>query len=115
MTTESKTVNLSIGERLAAIKIFDAFKGGLETLRVLLEDVKNLTISEAEWEEAKLVKTPGANGDEQWNWQETVKKDVTLQGVAIDYLLNAIKAKSEAGEITLADIALSTLDTKLQA
>lgn len=112
--SEVKTFNLTIGERIAAIKIFDQFKGGLEMLRVLLEDVKNTTIAEAEWSDAKLVKTPKPDGSENWNWDdEVVKKDVTFHAETVAYLKGTIKAKSDAGEITLGDVALSTLETKL--
>lgn len=115
MTSEAKTVNINIGERLAAIKIFDAFKGGLATLRVLLEDVKQLPITEDEWKEAGLTKTAQPDGSETWKWNETVTKDVTFQPESIEYLKEAVKVKSDSGEITLQDIPLSTLEQKLTA
>ena len=111
---DPKTVNLTIGERIAALKLFDAFKGSLTTLATLLEDVKQFTITDEEWKEAGLVKTDKPDGTSTWNWTEgKVNKEITLQQPSIDYLKQSIKTKSDAGEITLADVALSTLDAKL--
>ena len=111
-----KKVILSIGERIAAIKIFDGFKGSLATLAVLLEDVKPVAVSEEDWKKAELKKTPTADGkSEQWNWKEEgQEKEVTLQKESVDYLLAEIKRKSDTGEVTLADIALISLEKKLK-
>lgn len=111
---ESKTINLTIGERLAALKIFDAFEGSKAGLRALLEDVKQLPVTEDEWKEAGLIKTPAQDGQETWKWEEVVNKDVTFQPETIQILVGAIKNKSDSGKMTLQDIPLSTLDTKLQ-
>ncbi len=109
----AKTVTLTIGERVAALRVFDAFKGGLATLRILLEDVKQLPVTEAEWTEAGLVKTPTQDGQENWKWDEKVSKEVTFQPEVVDYLRATIKAKSDNNEITLQDLPLSSLDEKL--
>ncbi len=82
-------------------------------MRILLEDIKNFTITKEEWETAKLVKTPNAQG-ETWNWDdEAVKKDVTVQPETLAYLKQEITRRSDANDITLADIAISTLEKKL--
>lgn len=116
---ETKTVTLTLGERLAAIKLFDGFKGSISTLATLIDDVKPFTISAEEWEKAELVKTQNKNaqgepdGTEQWKWNDTVEKEITMQDSTVTYLKDEIKKKSDAGEITLADIALVTLEKKL--
>ncbi len=118
MSTEAKTVTLSLGERIAALKIFDQFKGSMVTMKALLEDVKQLPVTEEEWKTANLVKTPikGQDGSEQeqWKWDETVSKDVTFQPETVEYLTASIKAKSDAGEISLSDVALVSLSDKLK-
>jgi hypothetical protein len=48
-TTETKTVSLSIGERLKAIAIFDAFKGSISTLATIMDDVKSFPVTPEEW------------------------------------------------------------------
>lgn len=112
--TEAKTITLTIGERVAALKIFDAFKGSISTLATLLDDVKQFAVTAAEWEEAELVKTPNADGTEQWKWnEEKCLKEITIQDSSAKYLKDEINKKSDAGEITLADIALVSLEKKL--
>lgn len=117
MSTEAKTISMTLGERVKALEIFNAFKGSLVTMKSLLDDVKPIAISDEEWKEANLVKTPAKNASgedvETWKWDELVKKDITLSPESVDYLKAKIKEKSDAGEITLADVALSTLEAKL--
>ena len=105
---------LSIGERLAALKIFDDFKGNLSTLAVLIDDVKLFTITEEEWKKAELVKTPVKDGQETWNWKENEPKEIEMQKESLAYLLAKIKEKSDDGEMTLADISLMSLEKKLK-
>jgi hypothetical protein len=117
----SKKITLSIGERLAAVRLFDVFKGKTSELAVLLDDVKKFVISEDEWKKANLVKTPGTpdahgNPTESWKWDEKGNdKVIETEKESVDYLLREIDRKNTAGEITLADVALVTLEKKLKA
>lgn len=112
MTT--KTVSLTLGERLAAVRLFDLFKGSISVLSILLEEVKKFVINAEEWEKANLVKTPAGDGTESWKWsEEGTDKDIEVQPETVEYLLAEIKKKSDAGEITLADVALVSLEKKL--
>lgn len=118
LMSEAKKIDLTIGERLAALKVFDAFQGSMITMRSILDDVKQLPVTDEEWAAAELVKTPvkGTNGQpdsEQWKWNDKELKTVELQTESVDYLKAQIKAKSDAGEVTLADIALVSLNDKL--
>ena len=122
---DPKTVNLTIGERVAALKLFDAFKGSISQLSTLLEDVKQFTVSDEEWETAGLVKTPTVDGQgnpdgrENWKWNEVDKdgkpltKEITLQEASLKYLKDDIQRLSDANEITIADVALVGLQKKL--
>lgn len=124
--SEPKKLELTIGERLAAIRIFDAFKGGLSTLSILLEDVKAFTITPEEWKAANLRKSPTdedlaamdpearSKVNQTWNWDDVGSKEVTVQDPTLEYLVSAIKKKSDEGDVTLADVALITLDKKLK-
>lgn len=112
--SEAKTINLTIGERIAALKIFDGFKGSLATLATLIEDVKQFTISPEEWEKAERKVETNPDGTENWKWEEDkVLKDVTMQEPTAQFLKDEIKKKSDAGEITLKDVALASLSKKL--
>ena len=113
----AKTIDLTIGQRVATLKLFDAFKGSLETLATLLEDVKQFSVSEEEWATANLTKTPSEDGNTiQWKWDDDkVSKEIVLQKPTADFLEAEIMRKSAAGEITLADVALIEVNKKLNA
>lgn len=127
MDTKAQTISVSVGERVAALKVFNSFKGGsIQIMKALLDDVKQLPVTDEEWKEANLVKTPTdeevaamppagrAVVQQQWKWDETVKKEITLQPETVDYLKAVVKEKSEAGLITFEDVALVSLDEKLK-
>lgn len=117
MSTASKTLTLTIGERIKALEMFNLFRGDMDTQKSLLDNVKQLPITDEEWTEAGLVKTPIKDKDgqdtEQWKWNEVTTKEVTFDPKTVDYLKAKIKEKSDAGEITLADVALASLNEKL--
>jgi hypothetical protein len=111
----AKELSLTIAERLAAVKLFDEFKGGLSQMAMILDDVKGFVVTPEEWEKSNLVKKQNADGTESWNWtDEGSEKAVTLSQESLDYLTGKIKAKSDAGELTLADKSLISLENKLK-
>lgn len=113
--TMAQELNLSIAERVAAVKIFDDFKGSISQLSQILEDVKAFVVTEADWKAAGLKKIPQANGTENWTWEDAgTDKVVKLGSESLAYLAKKIKEKNDAGEITLADKALITLEGKLK-
>lgn len=108
-----KTIQLTIGERLAALKVFDAFKGSVTELVTIMDDVKSLVITPEDWEKAKRTITKTDTG-EQWKWEEADEstwKEVTLQAASVSYLLKSITEKTD---VTIADIALISLSNKLK-
>lgn len=111
-----KEFTLTISERVEAAKLFDEFKGGVSALSQILEDVKGVVIPNEEWEKAKLVKKPNADGTENWSWtDEGTEKVLSLSQESIDYLKSQIKAKDEAGALTIRDKAVVSLQGKLSA
>lgn len=112
----TKEITLSLGERLASIKILNEFKGELSVLAVILEDIKKINITEEEWTNADLKKEKNPDGTETWKWQDTEKqeKTITIDQTVADYIAKAIDEKSKAGNITVADVALITLQKKLK-
>jgi hypothetical protein len=112
----SKELSLNLSERLSGVKLLNEFKGGLDVLAVLLEDVKKISIKEEEWAAAELKKTKNADETETWNWKdEGSEKALDLQAETLKYLSEKIKAKSDAGELSLSDSAMLALDKKLKA
>lgn len=115
MSEATQKIELKIGERIAALKILNGFKGDIVTLKSILDDVKQFPVSDEEWKKAVLVKTPAENGQENWSWKdEVVVKEITLQAETSKFLKDEIKRKSDASEITVADAALITLNEKLK-
>lgn len=111
----AKTVNLTIGERAKAIEYLNGSQFNNSTLAVVLGDIKNIAITDEEWKDANLVKTPTPDGNERWTWDETFTKDVELDSATVDALLGIIGKKSDANELTLSDAAVLTLEKKLKA
>jgi hypothetical protein len=111
-----KTIELTISERLFALAILNGFKGNLETLALILEDIKQLPIAEEEWAKAELVKEKNEDGTEkQWRWSDEKGgvKSVNLQKETAKFLQETMKSKSEKGEFALSDKAAITLFKKL--
>lgn len=108
---------MTIGERLAALRMFDAFKGSITQLASTLDDVKKIAITLDDWTAAGRVVTKNPEGGESWSWNDDAEatfKEVELSSDAVEYLTTSIKAKSDSKEITIADKALISLNTKLQ-
>lgn len=117
----TKTIELSISERVAASKIINDFKGNITTLALLVDDVKKIAITDEEWVEAELVKTPildkdgQPTGNDNWQWKdkEGAEKSIELDTAIVTFLTDEIKKKSDANEITIGDVALIGLNKKL--
>ena len=45
-------IKLNISERIATLSILNGFKGNLDTLAIILEDIKQLPINDEEWKKA---------------------------------------------------------------
>lgn len=111
-----KDVQLTIGERLAALKLFDEFKGGLSQMAAIFDDCKACGITDEQFTAAGMKRTPSPDGQQvMMNWnEEGSEAAVSLTQEGVDYLLGKIKAKSDANEFTLADKAVMTLEAKLK-
>ncbi len=116
----SKTITLTIGERLAALGLFDAFKGSISELAVVTDDIKKVAIPIKDWEAAGREVTKGRTEDgketESWKWNEADEKtykEIELGAESVAYLVKSIKTKSDAGDISLKDGALISLNAKL--
>lgn len=111
-----KTASLNISERVNALGILNAFKGNLDKLAVILEDIKQFTIDPEEWEKAGMEKTTDAEGNVThmtWDNEKGGDKEITMQDTTVEYLRAEIKRKDEAGEFGLSDKSFITLKEKL--
>ena len=112
----STTLQLNISERVAAVSILNDFKGALDKLAVVLEDIKQFRIEESEWVKSDR-KVEQVGTDTQWTWNDEKGgfKEITVQSETATYLKDTINRRSEAGEFTVADRAVITLNQKLTA
>lgn len=123
----SKSIEATIGERVAAVGLLNAGKFNNLALSDVLSDIKKFAVTEEEWAQANLTKTPT---DEQiaaldpearkgaaqtWTWDETILKTLDLEQGTVDALQALIKEKSDNKELTLQDAALLSLQKKLEA
>ena len=114
-----KILSLDISERLAALAILNTFKGALDKLAVVLEDIKQFGVTDEDWTKAerKIEPTPTKEDPNavQWTWsnEKGGNKDVSLQEGTVEYLKQVIKERNDKGELTLSDKSLITLNQKL--
>src|SRR3990167_7063169 len=98
-----KTFSLDISERLAALAILNSFKGALDKLAVVLEDIKQFGVTEEEWVKAerKIDPTPTKEDPQatQWTWsnEKGGVKEINLQEATGDYLKQVIKDRNDKG------------------
>ncbi len=113
----TKTLTLNISERISGLAILNAFKGNLDKLAIILEDIKGFTVTDEEWEKAerKIIPSTDGSGNSQWIWSDEKggTKEISISGDTADYIRQTIKEKSDKGEFTLQDKAFITLQAKL--
>jgi hypothetical protein len=112
-------IKLNISERLFAIKLINEYKGDLETLSHLMEDVKQFSIDDKDWKKAgrtiEVLKNEKGEDVSQWKWdnEKAGEKEIELNTKTLQYLLDAIQKKSDSKEFTLADVSAIALKNKL--
>lgn len=109
-------ITLTISERVRALSVLNAFKGSLEHLAIILEDIKQFTVTDEEFVQAERVIMPAdENGNVQWTWNDEKgpQKEIALNAVTFAYLHDTIKERSEKGEFSLSDRPFITLFEKL--
>ena len=115
----SKTITLNVSERVSALGILNAFKGSLEKLAFILDDIKGLVITEEEWTKAdrKIEPTPTAEDPARvtytWDNEKGGDKEVVLSETSVEYLRTTIKERDEKGEFGIHDKAFIDLHKKL--
>lgn len=110
-------ITLTISERINCITMINAFKGKLSEMAILLEDVKLMNLTEKETKDINLIEKKDEDGTisgYQWDEDKVEGKEMKLQSVTKDYLINYISDRDEAGEYTLADVQIIALRDKLQ-
>lgn len=113
-------VNLNISERIFTLGILNAFKGKMETMSTIMDDIKEVTISDEDKKKCEWVENMGkdANGNDAvvsvgWNDIKGGDKELEFQPLTLDYLLQVIEERNEKGDLTFQDKAVISLKEKL--
>lgn len=103
-------LKLTVNERFLLIGILNQFKGDLDKLAKILEDLKLLPLSE---EEAEKVGLKTENDRVTWHKDQEKEKEIELSSQAIDFVKKFIADKNAKGEFTLAYSSIIELNKKL--
>lgn len=112
--------SLNISERIYALALLNQFKGTLDELVDIMEDIKGFRMTEEEWTKAdkQINTTMGENGQPitSWTWNDEKggEKEIEITKATKDYLAEKIKEANEKGQFTLQDRAAITLSEKLE-
>lgn len=116
-----KKFKFTISERVKGlIPLLNSFKGNLDTLSSIMDDVKKIRVTDEEWTKAEMKQTTGKNekGEDvtqlEWNDDKGGEKEIELEKETVRFLLETIEKKDKDGEITLNDIVLVSLRNKLK-
>ncbi len=112
-----KEATLNVLERILLIGIFNhkESKTDIETLRAILDDVKEVSLSEDEKKEINLQDVLDAEGKPtSLKWDKSIDKVVKLQEKTVKFVLDFIKNKSDNKELMVADAPLLGIQDKLK-
>ncbi len=112
-----KEITLSLVDRIFLIGIFNQKEKGhdIETLRAILDDVKEVSISEDEKKEINLQNVLDKDGKvESLKWDKPLDKVVKLSEKTVKFILDYIKEKSDRKELGVADAPLLEIESKLK-
>ena len=107
----NKTIEVEIAERIQLIGVFNQVKGDVETLGAVLEDVKQVSLSEEEKKEIEFTELKDENGKvTSFTWKKSDPKEITLSEKTVAFFNKFI---SDAKELSLADAPLLEIKRKL--
>lgn len=108
-----KKINLSVIERLKMVQLLSEFRGGLDKLAVVLDDIKKVSLSEQERSDVDL-KTVVENDVSMLKWDSTkenlVATEIELQDITVDFL----REKLSKGEFGIADVVVFKINEKIK-
>jgi hypothetical protein len=103
-------MKLSINERILSLGILNQFKGNLDTMAKVLDDLKLIRIDEKEAKEIELVTEENRI---TWKSEKAKDREIDLSKESIEWIKKFIKEKNDKGEFTLLDKDIIELDKKL--
>lgn len=122
MSIDKKTLTLTFGEQSALLGILRGFKGDMEDLAFILDDVKLLKITDADFEAVKAVESrdPGTRQptgmfvwDEDFALQTIGERTFEVSDIAVTFAKKNIDERSKKAELTIRDGSTIALRKKL--
>lgn len=111
----SKTIEIAIAERIQLIGVFNQVKGDVETLQSVLEDVKQVSLSDEEKATINFREVKDENGVvTSFAWDASPQKAITLSEKTVAFVLKFVDEKSKSEELTIADAPLLEINRKLK-
>lgn len=113
-------IKLTVPERLYALQMLNTFKGSLDVLTFILDDLKKIRLNDEEVKEFELATEEHVNekGEKtsslRWNPEKDRECEVEMSRETIKYLADQITQKSKSGEYTVADAPVLSLNAKLK-
>lgn len=106
-------IEVGLAERIQLIGAFNSVKGDVETLRSVLEDLKEISITEEEKTESNFRET-GDGQVRSFAWDKDIPKKVKLSQKTADFLMKHIEARSTEGSLALSDMPLLNVQEKIK-
>jgi hypothetical protein len=103
-------MKFSINERILILGILNQFKGNLDTMAKILDDLKEVRVND---EEAKEIGLKQEVDRITWESGKAKEKEIKISKEGVDFVKKFIKEKNDKGEFTLADKDIIELDKKL--
>ena len=109
-----KTITLGIAERVMLVGVFNQVKGDVETLAAVIEDVKEVGLTEEEKTEIGFREIKDKDGVTQsLAWDKTPQKEIKLSEKTVKFVTKFIDEKSKEEALTLGDAPLLEIKKKL--
>ncbi len=113
-----KEVTLNVLERVLMIGMFNnkESKTDIETLRAVLDDVKEVALSEEEKKEINIQDVYGDDGKTvvSLKWDKSIDKTLKLSPKTVEFIKAFIKDKSDKKELGVGDAPLLMIEDKLK-
>lgn len=110
-----KQLELNVTERILLIGIFNQVKGDIETLQSVLDDVKNVSLSEKDKKEINFREVKNDNDEVvSYAWDKSDPKKISLSDKTVKFIIKFIEDKSKESALTVADAPLLETLKKLK-
>jgi len=115
---KEKHLALSASERIYITTELNQFKGTLDELSIVLEEIKQIVLSPEDKTAIEYKVTPDATDKTKsfvsWNPTILLDKEIIVDPFIVEYLMKRIEDKDKKGEFSGSDIVVIELRKKLK-